>query len=68
MEEDNKNTPIEIMQVNNGFEVIPSIHSSYNNPEATLSNDDKHVFESLSGLTNYLKNHFTHRNQDVIHD
>lgn len=61
-----KNDPIEITQVGNGFIVRPSADAYDRGCIRPIA--DTLVFESLTGLTEWLGEHFTHRKGSVRND
>lgn len=57
----NENYPIEIMQMRNGFIVMP--RRSLHRDEAMLF-EEQHVFRTMAELLNFIAAHFDHR--DIV--
>jgi hypothetical protein len=53
---------IEITQVKNGYIVRD------NTPNASMSVNPAMVFQTMAELLNYISEHFTHRQQEILTD
>ena len=60
----NKNDPIEVSQVGNGFIVRPSLRT----PGMMIAEESQLVFQSYAGLAEWIGQHFDHRAQEIAKD
>jgi hypothetical protein len=55
-----KNITIEIRQIANGFLVMPPFSG-----DLLITDTDRQVYQTMEGLIDFLKGHFTHRESFV---
>jgi hypothetical protein len=57
-----QNEPITIRQLANGFGIWPEYSAT---AETTPAYESRYVFQTMEGLIDFLKGHFTHRESFV---